>query len=52
MLKSYEFNVISLSETWLTNNQHELDYVNIAGFESIFKHRKHKKGGGVGFYIK
>ena len=52
MLKSYEFNLISLSETWLTNNQHQPDYVNITGYESIFKYRKDKKGGGVGFYIK
>ena len=52
MLKSCEFDIISLSETWLTNNQHQLDYVNIAGYESIFKHGKVKKGGDVGFYIK
>ena len=52
MLKSYEFDIISLSETWLTNNQHELDYANIVGYKSIFKHQKDKKGGGVGFYIK
>ena len=25
MLKSYEFDIISLSEIWLTNNQHQLD---------------------------
>ena len=52
MLKSYEFDIISLSETWITNNQHQLHYVNIAGYKSIFKHRKDKRGGGVGFYIK
>ena len=52
MLKSYQFNIISLSEVWLTNNQHQLDYVNIAGYKLIFKHCKDKKGGGVGFYIK
>ena len=51
-LKSYEFDIISLRETWLTNNQHQLDYVNIAGYKSIFKHRKDKKGAGIGFYIK
>ena len=44
-------NIISLSEIWLTNNQHQLDYVNIAGYEWIFKHRKDKKEDGVGFYI-
>ena len=52
MLKSYEFDIISLSETRLTHSQHQLDYVNIAGYELIFKHRRDKKGGGVGFYIK
>ena len=51
-LKSYEFDIISLRETWLTNNQHQLDYVNIVGYKSIFKHRKDKKGAGIGFYIK
>ena len=51
MMKSYEFDIIFLRETWLTNNQHQLDYVNIAGYESIFKHRKDKKGGGLGFYL-
>ena len=51
-LKSYEFDIISLSETWLTNNQHQLDCVNIADQKLIFKHRKDKKVGGVGFYIK
>ena len=29
-----------------------MDYLNIAGYKSIFKHRKDKKGGGVGFNIK
>ena len=51
MKKSYEFDIIFLRETWLTNNQHQLDCVNIAGYESIFKHGKDKKGGGLGFYI-
>ena len=52
MLKSYEFDIISLSKTWLTNNQDQLDYVNIASYKSIFKHRSDKRGGSVGFYIK
>ena len=45
MMKSCESDIIFLSETWLTNNQHQLDYVNIAGYKSIFKHRKDKKRG-------
>ena len=51
-LKSYEFDITSLRETWLTNNQHQLDYVNIAGYKSIFQHRKDKTGAGIGFYIR
>ena len=52
MLKSYEFDIISLKEIWLTINQHQLDYVNTAGYKSIFKHRNDKRDGGIGFYIK
>ena len=52
MLKSYKFDIISLSEIWLINNQHQLDCVNIAGYKSIFKHRNDKRDGGIGFYIK
>ena len=36
----------------MTNNQDQLDYVNIASYKSIFKHRSDKRGGSVGFYIK
>ena len=36
----------------MTNNQHQLDYVNIAAYKSIFKHRNDKKGDSVGFYKK
>ena len=52
MFKSYEFDIISLSKTWLTSNQHQLDYVNIAGYKSIFKHCHDKRSDGVGFYMK
>ena len=51
MLKSYEFDITSLTETWLTKNQHQLDCVNIAGYELTFKHLK-DKGASVGFDIK
>ena len=52
MLKSYEFDIISRSKTWLTNNQRQLEYANIADYKSIFKHHKNKKCGAVGFYVK
>ena len=52
MLKSYEFDIISLSETQLTNNHHQLDSVKIGGQESTFKNSRDKKCGIVGFCIK
>ena len=53
MLKSYEFDIISLTDTWLlTNNRYQLDYVIITGYRSIFKHCNNKRSGGVCFYIK
>jgi len=33
-------------------NTHQQNYVQIAGYNTVFKNRIGKKGGGVGFYIK
>jgi exonuclease III len=44
------FDVICMSETWLI--QLTEDQVNITGFTFVGKHRKNKKGGGVGIYVK
>ena len=52
MLNQYYFDIVALSETWLTGNKHQLDYVKIDGYKSLFKNREHKRGGGVGFYVK
>jgi exonuclease III len=52
MLKSHEFDVITLSETWLKDNAELLNYVEIPGYQFGFKNRCRAKGGGVGFYIK
>ena len=52
MLKSCESEIIYLSKTWLTNNQHQLGYVNIAGYKLISNTVKIRNVGGVGFYIK
>lgn len=41
-----------MSETRLQNNKHQLDYVSIKGYESVFVNRKGQQGGGVGFYIR
>ncbi|XP_057299344.1 uncharacterized protein LOC130629967 [Hydractinia symbiolongicarpus] len=51
MLNIYDFDIITLSETWLQDNKEQLDYVNIPGYKTLFKNRK-SRGGGVGIYAK
>ena len=52
MLQTFHFDIIALSETWLKDNKHQINYVQIAGYNTVFRHREAKGGGGVGFYIK
>ena len=46
------FDVITLSETWLKNNKHLLEYVRLTGYEFVYRNRDEKGGGGVGIYIR
>ena len=41
-----------MSETWLKNNPHLLNYVTIPGYSNIFRNRDDIRGGGVGVYLK
>ena len=52
MLENRKFNLVALSETWLKDNEHHYEYVQISGYNTVFRNRESKKGGGVGFYIK
>ena len=54
MLLTHEFDIITLNETWLTDNKKQLDYVSdIPGYaEPTFRHRQNQRGGGVGFYVR
>ena len=52
MLHEYQFDIITMSETWLKDNQKLLDYVNIPGCKLEYANRDNKQGGGVGVYIK
>ena len=47
---NYNFDVIAITETWLSSDQHDL--VNIVGYTSNFISREGGGGGGVGLYIK
>ena len=58
MVKESKFDIITLSETWLKNEKHPLEYVNLPGicqFVNLpvsYRNRDEKRGGGVGVYIK
>ena len=51
-LSKYSFDVVALSETWLTKDKALNDYVQIPGYELVSENCNNMKGGGVGFYIK
>ena len=51
-LHTYCFDILALSETWLKNNKHMLEYVQIEGYNSEFINREGRTGGGVGLYVK
>ena len=52
MLENHKFDIVALSETWLKDNKHQYEYVQIPGYNTVFRNRENKKGGGVGFYVK
>ena len=46
----YDFEIIGLTETWLTENNSDL--YGIHGYQSINKFRDNRAGGGVSLYVK
>ena len=46
---NFDFSIIGISETWLSDNNCDLFYLN--GYNLVEKHRSCKKGGGVGLFI-
>ena len=52
LINQYLFDIITLSETWLKDNQHVLDYVRIPGYSIEFRNRKDRRGVGVGIYLR
>ena len=51
LLDRYTFDIIAMSETWLKDNAHLLDYIQIPGYTFEYLNRDKVKGGGVGCYI-
>ena len=52
MVNKLKLDIITLSETWLKNDKHLLEYVNLPGYKFSYRNRDEKRGGGVGVYIK
>ena len=52
MLNIHQFDIITLSETWLKDNVNPLNAVDIPGYNKSFRNRDRVKGGGVGYYVK
>ena len=52
MHNAHQFDIITLSETWLKDNVNLLNSVDIRGYNKNFYNRDRVKGGGVGYYVK
>ena len=52
MVNESKFDIITLSERWLKNDKHLLEYVNFPGYKFSYRNIYEKRGGGVGVYIK
>ena len=52
MINENQFGIVTLSEWWLRDNKHLLDYVKIPGYNFVYENREQKRGGGVGAYLK
>ena len=50
-VEKYPFDIVTMSETWLKDNQQLLNYVKIPGYSQEFRNRNNLRGGGVGAYI-
>ena len=45
MLENHKLVIVALSETWLKDNKHQNEYVQIPGYNTVFRNRENKKGG-------
>ena len=52
MLNEYQFDIITMSEKWLKDNQNLLDYVDIPGYNLEYTNHDNKGGGGVEVNVK
>ena len=52
MCTTYQYDIITLSETWLKDNDQLIEHVQIPGYKLDYRNRNGKRGGGVGVYNK
>ena len=52
MVNRYCFDIITMSETWLKENDLLLQHISIPGYLQAFNNRNIIRGGGVGIYLK
>ena len=52
MVNELKLDIITLSETWLKNEKHLLEYVSLHGYKFSYRNKDEKRDGGVGVYIK
>ena len=53
-LNIYQYDVVTLSETWLRNNQYQIEHVQISEYTLRFKNREERREGGgrVAIYLR
>lgn len=51
MVNEWKFVIITLSQTWLKNHKHLLEYVNFPGNKFSNRNRDEERGASVGVYI-
>lgn len=52
LLHDHPYDVLCLSETWLKDCKHLLNYVQIPEYKIHFRNRINGRGGGVGMYVR
>ena len=52
LVSKYKLDILTLSETWLRNNVHQIAHIQIPGYSFAFKNRGEKRGGGVAVYLR
>ena len=52
LVSKYKLDILTLSETWLRNNFHQIAHIQIPGYSFAFKNRGEKRGDGVAVYLR